>query len=311
MESLTIPALMEYLADDSIAGKIIFGRKIRKEKETHPFLSYSDITDDTRELMKSKYLRFLTKIQNWELEEDSASDIVAGRYRAIQRKDIPQDHIWFGEPETGSYTKDFDRGFVRSVRFIEVRFENSNREVVRFMRYYTPSYLLQKGKGLALMWGQGSALSVVQKDLIVSSSKIDCVQFGDEILVFNESNFERMFDLRHAYQPEKEAFFRHLKSGSVNYQVAGLNDLESKCVSLSSLRSIHTVYLSGTYKNITFDDIVELKENWKGRAKFDITGVNTIDFHGDSAEFLRLFQLTHAESAIQKRKMHALRKRFV
>ena len=35
MESVSVPLLIDYLNDNSIIGKIVFGRKIRKEKETY------------------------------------------------------------------------------------------------------------------------------------------------------------------------------------------------------------------------------------------------------------------------------------
>lgn len=248
----TIDIIINFITDPTITGKFVFGTK-STQSEDKTDLSYTPFENEVRNGFRTDFLNHIKKFQKLPVAKYSATDFDPDSYFTIKIKEVPDSKQIIREPDNP--IAGLEHQFINNVKFIAVHFQNSSQKKVIFFKVYPKTRFLRKNKMDAIVFRE-NILSFSKNDIMVIDHHVDCVVYGDEILIFNTNAFEKIFNYRKIYAENLENVFNYFESNKPDYKIEKLNELKDQCNNdLRKLRKITGVYEKELYKKLDLNKV--------------------------------------------------------
>jgi len=282
--------LTEFLSDTQLNAKIIFGTS---EDGKNTRLSYAVLKKDTVNDYRKEFISNIENYSDKDPVQYGISDFEADTYQYLIAGDIPQATTFLKDPQNP--VRNLDSTFIKSIRFTEFRFQNTNGAVMAVFKIYLKTHFLTSGNRFKFFL-EDSVLTPFTKDVIVAPPRFDCILFNNVMFIFKKSNFERIFDYKKVFQAKATAVFAYFEKPK-GYTIEGLEPIRAKCMKSRSRMRRLAIISQGAYRTFTFDQLANFsKQKGLKDPSFDLK--NRMMKFQTTRAFFRLFEDMYVHSEL-------------
>jgi Kiwa KwaB-like protein len=298
----TIDKVIEFLDDSHLSCKLIFGTKDDDKFVLHHMSLDRDAISGYREV----FLRKAKKRKKMKHSEYNSSDYDPKEYMTLKISEVSKAREVL--KDSNNKINKLTREFVSQVEFTVFRFQNPELETAYFIRSYWRVELLSQGRLNALIATNG-ILSIADKDIVIGTPTFEVIGFGDELLIFGKSAFEKIFQYTDSYIMHAKEVFSYLDTNT-DYTIVGLKTIEAGCTRLEDLRRISSIRKSNSHQTTKLEKLVAFADRNKELGIVIDQEKRTVNFP-DVRSFMITFNEDYHEGPLSGRKSIISRKKLV
>jgi hypothetical protein len=294
--------LSTFFGESTITGKMIFG--IKKRGKPIDLLSIA-LDNEVKEGFRTIFLKRVGQLQEYKT-------VVSYNPNAFGADEVHK--LSFSAiPKASELIKDatgkvwaFDKTFIKRIKFIVFRFKNSNQDLVYIFKYYPKTKFLAKHNAYIFT---GGTLKFSKSNIIGLAPSIDCITCGEEMLVVNRNQFEKIFDYSQLYLNSANSLFEKFGQNT-EFKIVDIDTMKNKLIkSLGRLRRLNDIYTSENYSKYTLEMIKRINTDKSLGIIFSGTGRDkTVTFPSVNV-FMDVYEDAYLESVYTNEKYKALSKR--
>ncbi|WP_312910164.1 Kiwa anti-phage protein KwaB-like domain-containing protein [Natronosalvus caseinilyticus] len=234
---------------------LILARDEESDAENHDYsfkrvMAKSRVLSELEELVYEKVENKRTALANNNKETDSYSisnkDRDEDLIQYVSTADIPQfenfERLIEGERFRGT---DYEESPIPS--FQAIRLHDSNDMVIAF-QFYSRRQILGRKSRLRLRITD-EVYTPIDETVMAIPNRIDCLYYADTILIFNQRNFEKIFDYMDEFERVAEDVFDDLEDGDV--PIANFDLFKEAAKSYpDAMRKMYEVKQLGVYEEM-------------------------------------------------------------
>lgn len=223
---LTITKILYHIAKPGLTCQIVYTMKEKGEEEIESSLSYMQLDRNTIPEIVNTCVYFVKNRQDWKFEEygKNKDDEIAHKYRTKDLKEIPKTRKILEEPI--QFEQEVSEKLIKNVKFIQFRFFTSDGKKAIFFKKFTGSKFLLKEK-LRYHVIRAGILSFSDQNMVDLPREFDCILYGGQMLIFNEANFEELFDYQEIHEKDHREVFKTLEKA--DYSIIELEKYKEQC----------------------------------------------------------------------------------
>ena len=288
-----------------------------KARNATPVIKYIRLTDKAIKVIRESYLSKITKINNkgknfeeFDPEEFDPHAIPYLDLEKINSDDFKIKELNNKKPrDIENENKLITRDEINKIRYILMRFSNSNSETLGIFSRYKEKKYFEPSKLLKFLL-KGDALTPMVRHDFGLNVDIDLLFFGSKVYIFNRKLFMEVFNYIAIYEKRAEEVFDYLKNENKDYKIKDIDQLKEdarKKYKFEYYTKLNNIRINEYYKNVSFSQIKEIKSSHN--VKFNIDEKNKEITFSDPEEFIRLYNRDYITDDIGKEKWVSFRKK--
>ena len=294
--------LAVYFGDNTLGAKMLFGVRISKGKVN---LSSIELEDDVKEGFREAFLKRIGQlIQYRTIINYNPNGFGVDEVHKLKISLIPTAQELIQDASKKVWK--FDEKFIKKIKFIVLRFMNSNQEIVSVFKFYPKTKFLARHKAYIFTSG---TLKFTKYNILSLAPSIDCITVGEDMLIINRNQFEKIFNYNLIYLDNANSLFTWFNQNS-EFNIVNMDVLKEKTTkTLSKLRRLHNIYTSNSFNAYNFALIKRINSDYDLGINFeDNNGTKTITFPNPTT-FMDVYEDAYLKSPYTDRRYIALSKR--